>query len=93
MLFSFFKVSKNNSGLEKEAIFEFNFNRENYIGEAKENVQSAILKAYWSPHLKIKRSTGSFKVRIYDLKGGKLEDTDEDSSSSISHIKVKMQQN
>jgi hypothetical protein len=51
-------VSKASGGVEKEAIFDFDFTKEPYEGGSRESVQSAILKAYWKPHLAIKRSTG-----------------------------------
>ena len=51
-------ISKASGGIEKEAIFDFDFTKEPYDGESSEAVQSAILKAYWKPHLTVKRSTG-----------------------------------
>jgi hypothetical protein len=53
-------VSKASGGVEKEAIFDFDFTKEPYEGGSRESVQSAILKAYWKPHLAIKRSTGGY---------------------------------
>ena len=54
-------VSKASGGVEKEAIFEFDFTKDPYDGDLRETVQSAILKAYWKPNLAIKRSTGMTK--------------------------------
>jgi len=51
-------TSKASGGIEKESIFDFDFTKEPYDGDNRETVQSAILKAYWKPHLSIKRSTG-----------------------------------
>jgi hypothetical protein len=51
-------VSRASGGVEKEAIFDFDFTKEPYDGDGREAVQSAILKAYWKPNLAIKRSTG-----------------------------------
>ena len=52
-------TSKASGGIEKESIFDFDFTKEPYDGDNRETVQSAILKAYWKPHLSIKRSTGT----------------------------------